>query len=131
VRLEELAALDVDDLAISARKGWEVVRSGKRDAYREVALNAEAREALDGWISERRARFDGRDQKRLEYGGFIMTIPSGSGTLQLVWSIAITRTRPTGFSDRAGPHAPSGPCFSCLIHPSAWNKNSAKFAPNS
>ena len=84
VRLEELAALDAEDLAISARKGWEVVRSGKRDAYREVALNAEAREALDGWISERRARFDGRDQKRLEYRGFIMTIPSGSGTLQLV-----------------------------------------------
>jgi site-specific recombinase XerC len=84
VRLEELAALDADDLAISARKGWEVVRSGKRDAYREVALNAEAREALDGWISERRARFDGRDQKRLEYRGFDMTISSGSGTLQLV-----------------------------------------------
>ena len=84
MRLEELAALDADDLAISARKGWEVVRSGKRDAYREVALNAEAREALDGWISERRARFDVRDQKRLEYQGFIMTIPSGSGTLQLV-----------------------------------------------
>jgi integrase/recombinase XerC len=70
VRLEELAALDADDLAISARKGREVVRSGKRDAYREVALNAEAREALDGWISERRARFDGRDQKSdgLGYG---------------------------------------------------------------
>ena len=84
MRLEELAALDADDLAISARKGWEVVRSGKRDAYREVALNAEAREALDGWISERRARFDGRDQKRHEYRGSNMTIPSGSGTLQLV-----------------------------------------------
>ena len=84
MRLDELAALDADDLAISARKGWEVVRSGKRDAYREVALNAEAREALDGWISERRARFDGRDQKRSNVRGFIMTIPSGSGTLQLV-----------------------------------------------
>jgi site-specific recombinase XerC len=71
VRLEELAALDADDLAISARKGREVVRSGKRDAYREVALNAEAREALDGWISERRARFDGRDRKRLEYEGLL------------------------------------------------------------
>src|ERR687894_1588438 len=39
-----------------------------------------------------------------------MTIPSGPGTPQLVWSIAITRTRPTGFTHRAGPHAPSGPC---------------------
>lgn len=59
LRLEELTALDADDLAISARKGRVTVRSGKGDAYREVALNAEAREALDGWISERRARFDG------------------------------------------------------------------------
>jgi site-specific recombinase XerC len=61
LRLEELAGLDADDLAISARKGREVVRSGKRDAYQAVALNAEAREALDGWISERRARFDSGD----------------------------------------------------------------------
>lgn len=61
LRLEELTALDADDLAISARKGRVIVRSGKGDAYREVALNAEAREALEGWISERRARFGGGD----------------------------------------------------------------------
>jgi hypothetical protein len=48
LRLEELAALDADDLAISARKGREVVRSGKRDAYREMALNAGAREGSTG-----------------------------------------------------------------------------------
>lgn len=59
LRLEELAALDAEDVSISARKGRVVVRRGKGDAYREVALNAEAREALDGWTSERRARFDG------------------------------------------------------------------------
>ncbi len=61
LRLEELAGLDADDVAISARRGKVVVRSGKGDRYREVALNAEAREALDAWISERRVRFgDGR-----------------------------------------------------------------------
>ena len=61
LRLEELAALDADDVAISARKGRVVVRSDKGDRYREVALNAEAREALDGWLAERQSRFGGDD----------------------------------------------------------------------
>ncbi len=73
LRLEELTALDTDDLAISARKGRVTVRSGKGDAYREVALNAEAREALDGWLAERErvgslgepALFFGREGRRL------------------------------------------------------------------
>ncbi len=47
LRIGECAALDVDDVAVSARKGRVVVREGKGDAYREVALNAEARDALD------------------------------------------------------------------------------------
>ncbi len=75
LRLEELAALNVGDVAVSARKGRVTVRSGKGDAYREVALNSTAREALDGWLSERRplaavaedgeALFLGRRGKRL------------------------------------------------------------------
>jgi len=74
LRLEELAGLDAGDVAISARRGRVTVRSGKGDAYREVALNADAREALDGWLSERRvssgivdgeALFLGRRGKRL------------------------------------------------------------------
>lgn len=73
LRLEELAALDADDVAISARKGRVTVRSGKGDRYREVALNAKVRGALDGWLSERRARFGdeglalfvGREGRRL------------------------------------------------------------------
>ena len=56
-----------------------------------------------------------------------MTIPSGPGTPQLVWSIAITRTRPTGFTHTAEPHAPSGPC-SRPYSPSAWKGRSQKFA---
>lgn len=39
-----------------------MVRSGKGDAYREVALDAEAREALDGWLMERQARFGEEDE---------------------------------------------------------------------
>jgi integrase/recombinase XerC len=55
LRLEELAGLDEGDVAVSARKGRVTVRSGKGERYREVALNADAREALDRWLEERRA----------------------------------------------------------------------------
>ena len=54
LRVSELVGLDTTDVSISARKGRVVVRSGKGDAYREVALNAEAREALGKWLTERK-----------------------------------------------------------------------------
>jgi site-specific recombinase XerC len=53
VRLAELVALNVDDLRISSRKGVLVVRAGKGDAYREVPLNALARQVLDEWLTDR------------------------------------------------------------------------------
>lgn len=53
VRLAELAALDVDDVAVSARKGRVIVRRGKGDAWREVPLNTEARAAVGDWLKER------------------------------------------------------------------------------
>lgn len=53
LRLGELTKLDVEDLSISARKGKVIVRSGKGDAYREIALNAEVREALERWLAVR------------------------------------------------------------------------------
>lgn len=53
LRLGELVKLDIEDVPISARKGKVIVRSGKGDAYREIALNAEVREALDRWLTER------------------------------------------------------------------------------
>lgn len=52
LRVSELVGLTVEDVSISARKGHVVVRSGKGDAYREVALNAEVREALEEWLAE-------------------------------------------------------------------------------
>lgn len=55
LRVSELVELDNGDVSISARKGRVVVRSGKGDAYREVALNTEAREALEKWLTERKA----------------------------------------------------------------------------
>ena len=53
LRLSELAALNVADVAISARKGLLIVRSGKGDSYREVPLNRPCREALDPWLPGR------------------------------------------------------------------------------
>jgi site-specific recombinase XerD len=57
LRLGECAALNVDDVRLSARKGLVVVRSGKGDTYREVPLNADVREALTLWLKERTRRF--------------------------------------------------------------------------
>jgi site-specific recombinase XerD len=57
VRLGECAALTLDDVRISARKGIVIIRSGKGGTYREVPLNAEAREALRTWLTERNTRF--------------------------------------------------------------------------
>jgi site-specific recombinase XerC len=56
LRLHELAALDVEDVAMSARKGIVVVRSGKGDAYREVPLNRPCRAALEKWVNARGER---------------------------------------------------------------------------
>ncbi|MDQ3676344.1 MAG: tyrosine-type recombinase/integrase [Actinomycetota bacterium] len=65
LRIGECAALDVDDIAVSARKGRVVVREGKGDAYREVPLNAEARAALDTWISARRKQLEDSEERAL------------------------------------------------------------------
>ena len=50
LRLSELAALDMDDVALSARRGRLQVRTGKGDAYREVPLNSACRKDLDAWL---------------------------------------------------------------------------------
>ncbi len=57
LRLSECAALNVDDVLISARKGVVVVRSGKGETYREIPLNTDARKALKDWLKERSKRF--------------------------------------------------------------------------
>jgi integrase/recombinase XerC len=54
IRIGECAALDVDDLLLSARRGQVIVRSGKGDSYREIPLNAQVRPALKAWLQERR-----------------------------------------------------------------------------
>lgn len=53
LRLSELAALDVEDVAMTARRGRLQVRSGKGDTFREVPLNSACRAALQEWLTER------------------------------------------------------------------------------
>jgi len=57
LRLSECAALNVDDILVSARKGMVIVRSGKGEIYREAPLNAEVRKSLKDWLKERPERF--------------------------------------------------------------------------
>jgi site-specific recombinase XerD len=50
-------------VAVSARKGKVIVRSGKGDTYREIPLNSEVRDGLQMWLAERKERFP-RTQER-------------------------------------------------------------------
>lgn len=62
LRVSECAALDQSDVLISARKGTVIVRQGKREAYREVPLNAGVRKALDNWLVKRQEQFPNNDE---------------------------------------------------------------------
>ena len=53
LRLSELAALTVQDVAVTARKGMVTVRSGKGDRYRKVPLNSACRAAVGEWLGHR------------------------------------------------------------------------------
>jgi site-specific recombinase XerD len=58
LRLSEQAALNVEDMSVSARRGRLQVRSGKGDAYREAPLNSACRTALDEWMQARVHQLD-------------------------------------------------------------------------
>ena len=62
LRLSELGALDMTDVALSARRGRVTVRAGKGDAYREVPLNSPCRTALDEWFDARTKQLAARAQ---------------------------------------------------------------------
>lgn len=57
LRVGEVAQLDLADVAISARKGMVIVRSGRGGSYREVPLNAPLREILMTWKQARRKKY--------------------------------------------------------------------------
>jgi len=60
IRISECAALKEHDVSVAGRKNRVIIRNGKGDRYREIPLNAEAREALSQWIGERNEKYDGK-----------------------------------------------------------------------
>ncbi len=68
LRLSELAALDVDDVAVSPRRGRLRVALGKGDAYREVPLNSACRSALDDWTAARAKQLEALAEKGAQPG---------------------------------------------------------------
>lgn len=60
LRLAELAALDVGDISVSARRGRLTVRSGKGESYREIPLNSTCRDALTEWMIARASQLSRR-----------------------------------------------------------------------
>jgi site-specific recombinase XerD len=66
LRLSELAALDVSDVSVSARRGRLRVATGKGDTYREVPLNSVSRVALDDWMTARTKQVTALGDKNLE-----------------------------------------------------------------
>ena len=67
LRLAELVALDVDDVARERRRA---LRQG--DSYRKVPLNALVRQVLEEWLADRQARAgeSGRCSLGAAGGGF-------------------------------------------------------------
>lgn len=53
LRVGEVAALNLDDVLLSARRGKVIVRLGKGQTYREVPLNTPVRAALATWVARR------------------------------------------------------------------------------
>jgi site-specific recombinase XerD len=55
LRVSEVAALTVEDVAIGEQSGWVTVRSGKGRRQRRVPINAKARRCLHDYLAEREA----------------------------------------------------------------------------
>ncbi|MCL6612538.1 MAG: tyrosine-type recombinase/integrase [Peptococcaceae bacterium] len=53
LRVEEVANLELKDIEVNCRSGNVIVRHGKRDKYREVPLNKDAREAIKDYLKLR------------------------------------------------------------------------------
>jgi integrase/recombinase XerC len=60
LRVGELCALRLGDVAIGERKGTLTVRSGKGGKYRQIPLNADARRAITAYLAVRPASAEER-----------------------------------------------------------------------
>ncbi|KAF1085682.1 Tyrosine recombinase XerC [Sporotomaculum syntrophicum] len=53
LRVEEVTELEITDIEVNCKSGKVIVRHGKRNKYREVPLNKDARNALKDYLKER------------------------------------------------------------------------------
>lgn len=53
LRVGEVVRLRLEDVEVSGRSGWVMVRGGKGNKTRRVPLNSEARQTLKAWLDER------------------------------------------------------------------------------
>jgi site-specific recombinase XerD len=65
LRISECAALTVNDVRLSSRKGLVIVRMGKGNTYREIPLNAEVQATLDAWLQQRKQKVSQRNESAL------------------------------------------------------------------
>ncbi len=96
-RIAEIAALDVADIRLSARKG-EVHLVGKGEKLRSVPVHPKLREALAAWLTERPSR-PGADSAAL--------FTSGRGTRMTTDALADVIDRITaaaGLDDKVNSH---------------------------
>lgn len=73
LRVSELCDLKTDDIELRPRSGLLTVRSGKGGKYREIPLNLDARQAVQGWLKARPVG-----------GAYLFTTPGDRMTRQLV-----------------------------------------------
>ena len=66
-RISEVAALQIPDVQVSARRGLLIIRRGKGLKHREIALIQEAREPLDTSFHRREHLAERMVNKALEY----------------------------------------------------------------
>lgn len=65
LRVEEVEALDIDDVVMSARCGKLIARDGKGGLYREVRIHHAARVALRAWLDARPSHRGADDNRAL------------------------------------------------------------------
>jgi site-specific recombinase XerD len=76
LRIGEAVALNLEDIALSARKGLITVRAGKGQRYREIPTHPVLRAELATWINDERPTWPGADTPALllnQRGGRLTT----------------------------------------------------------
>jgi len=120
LRLAELAALDVADVAVSPRRGRLRAALGKGDAYREVPLNSACRSALDDWTAARARQVEALAEKGAEPGSpDALWLARGGGRLGSRAVDLVLRRLATDAGVELSAHVLSHTCVTNLIRSGA------------